>query len=46
MICEVREDGREVVLHKPTLSDIFAMLSLYIHKDKELVFTKPEEEDG
>lgn len=28
MICEIREDGKEVVLHHPKLSDILAMLTL------------------
>lgn len=44
MICEIREDGKEVVLHHPTLSDVLAMLMLIFKKDKEIVFTKPEEE--
>lgn len=44
MICEIREDGKEVVLHHPTLSDVLAMLMLLFKKDKEIVFTKPEEE--
>ena len=44
MICEIREDGKEVVLHHPTMSDVLAMLMLLFKKDKEIVFTKPEEE--
>lgn len=44
MICEIREDGKEVVLHHPTLSDVLAMLMLLFNKDKEIVFAKPEEE--
>ena len=28
MICEIREDGREVVLRRPTLLDVLAMLTL------------------
>ena len=45
MICEVREDGREVVLRNPTLSDVLAMLTLLFRRDKEIVFTRPAEED-
>ncbi len=45
MICEIREDGKEVVLRHPTLSDILAMLTLLFMPQKEIVFTKPEEED-
>lgn len=45
MICEVREDGREVVLREPTLLDVFAMLSLIFRRDREIVFTKPQEEE-
>ena len=41
MICEIREDGREVVLRRPTLLDVLAMLTLLFRRDKEIVFTKP-----
>ena len=44
MICEIREDGREVVLHHPTLSDVLAMLTLLFMPQKEIVFTKPKED--
>ena len=44
MICEIREDGKEVVLHHPTMSDVLAMLMLLFKKDKEIVFTNPEGE--
>ena len=44
MICEIREDGREVVLHHPKLSDVWAMLTLLFMPQKEIVFTKPEED--
>ena len=45
MICEIREGGREVVLHHPTLLDVLTMLTLLFMKDKEIVFTRPAEED-
>ena len=41
MICEIRGDGREVVLRNPTLSDVLAMLTLLFRRDKEIVFTRP-----
>ena len=41
MICEVREDGREVVLRSPTMLDVLAMLTLLFRRDKEIVFTQP-----
>ena len=44
MICEIREDGKEVVLRRPKLSDILAMLTLLFMPQKEIVFTKPEED--
>ena len=44
MICEIREDGKEVVLRHPKLSDILAMLTLLFMPQKEIVFTKPEED--
>ena len=43
MICEIREDGREVVLRRPTLLDVLEMLTLLFRRDKEIVFTKPPE---
>ena len=45
MICEIREGGREVVLHHPTMLDVLAMLTLLFRRDKEIVFTRPAEED-
>ena len=45
MICEIREGGREVVLHHPTLPDVLTMLTLLFRRDKEIVCTKPAEED-
>ena len=39
MICEIREDGGEVVLRHPTLLDVLAMLTLLFRRDKEIVFT-------
>lgn len=45
MICEIREGGREVVLHHPTLLDVLTMLTLLFRRGKEIVFTKPEEDD-
>ena len=44
MICEIREDGKEVVLRHPKLSDILALLTLLFMPQKEIVFTKPEED--
>ena len=44
MICEIRENGKEVVLHRPKLSDVLAMLTLLFRRDKEIVFTKPQED--
>ena len=41
MICEIREDGGEVVLSHPTLLDVLAMLMLLFRRDKEIVFTQP-----
>ena len=43
MICEVRNDGHEVVLRHVTFSDLLAMIYLWLHKDKEIAFSKPEE---
>ena len=43
MICEIREDGREVVLHHPTMLDVLAMLTLLFMPQKEIVFTNQED---
>lgn len=44
MICEIREDGREVVLRHPTPLDVLLMLTLLFRRDKEIVFTRPAKE--
>ncbi len=44
MICEIRDNGREVVLSHPTLGDVFALLMVCFSKGKEIAFTRPEEE--
>ena len=43
MICEVRENGNEVVLRHPKIGDIIALIVCFVHKDKEIVFSRPEE---
>lgn len=43
MICEIREDGREAVLRRPTMLDVLAILTLLFRRDKEIVFTNPSE---
>lgn len=40
MICEVRDNG-EIVLKNVTFTDIFAMITIWICKDKELCFLNP-----
>jgi len=45
MICEVRENGKEVVLREAKLADVFALLTLCFFKGKELAFTRPTEEE-
>lgn len=46
MICEVRNNGTEVVLSNVKVGDILAMVGVFIHKDRELVFHRPESEVG
>ncbi len=41
MICEVRDNGNEIVLKNVTFADILAMVTIWICKDKELCFTNP-----
>lgn len=41
MICEVRDNGNEIVLKHVTFADILAMVTIWICKDKELCFSNP-----
>ena len=43
MICEVRNNNTEVVLRNPTFSDVLAILYLWLHKDREIAFSRLEE---
>ena len=45
MICEIRKNEQEVVLRNPTFSDVLAVFYLWLHKDKEIAFSRPEEEE-
>lgn len=42
MICEVRNNNTEVVLRHITFHDVLAILYLWLHKDKEIAFSRPE----
>lgn len=46
MICEIRNKDQEVVLRNPSFSDVLAVFYLWLHKDKEIAFSKPEEPDA
>lgn len=41
MICEVRNYDKEVVLKNAKFSDVIAVIQIWLHKDKELCFSKP-----
>lgn len=43
MICEVRNDNTEVVLSNITIGDILAFIRVWLSKDREIVFTKPDD---
>lgn len=45
MICEARDNGNEIVLKNVTVADILAMISVWIHKDRELCFSNPHREE-
>lgn len=42
MICEVRNNDKEVVLKKAEFSDVIAVIQIWLHKDKELCFSNPK----
>ena len=44
MVVDMREKVKGVGLHHPNLSDVWAMLTLLFMPQKEIVFTKPEED--
>lgn len=44
MICEVRDNGQEVVLSHVTFGDIIAFIKVWLSKNKEVGFTRPEKE--
>lgn len=44
MICEVRE-GKEVILRNAKFSDIFAVIQIWLHKDMEICYTNPIENE-
>ena len=43
MICEVRNNNTEVVLRNITTGDILAFIRVWLSKDKEIMFAKPDE---
>lgn len=43
MICEVRNNNTEVVLSNITIGDILAFIRVWSSKDKEIVFSEPDE---
>ena len=45
MICEIRNNNNEVVLKHITFHDVLAILYLWLHKDKEIAFSKLEGDD-
>ncbi len=45
MKCEVRNDEKEVVLKNATFGDVLAVIHIWLHKNKEIAFQKPAEED-
>lgn len=45
MICEYRQYEEQVVLTDVKIGDIFCMIYLLFHKDKELVYSKPSKEE-
>jgi len=44
MICEIRNKESEVVLKNATFSDVLAVIHIWLHKDVEIAFSKPDEE--
>ena len=46
MTCEVRNNNTEVVLRDVKVGDVLALARLIIQKDKEVVFTRPQESDN
>ena len=45
MMCEIRNGQNEVVLKNATFRDVLAVMHIWLHKDKEIAFLKPEEDE-
>ena len=43
MICEYKEDEKQVILTHITISDLLCFIYLLFHKNKEIVFSNPAE---
>lgn len=41
MICRVDNNGQEVCLSQAKFSDILAVIQIWLHKDKEICYSKP-----
>ena len=41
MICEVRNGDQEVILKNAGFKDVLAVIQIWIHKDREICYTKP-----
>lgn len=45
MICEVR-DFNEVVLRNASFRDVLAVILIWLHKDREIAFSRPEKKES
>lgn len=45
MRCEINNNQNEVVLKNATFSDVIAVIHIWLHKDKEIAFSRPEEDN-
>ena len=44
MRCEIRNNQNEVVLKNATFSDVVAVIYIWLHKNKEIAFSRPDDE--
>lgn len=46
MICRIDNHGKEVVLSHARFSDVIAVVKIWLNKDKEICFSKPQEDEN
>lgn len=41
MFCQVSPDGQEITLSNASFSDVLAVIQIWLHKDRAIIYTNP-----